>query len=227
MENLASLSFGSDTEYLAETYFIADSEVKRNGSLALGSLLLPETIEMVMLELEEQFVERKVFFPVFARYFLARGRLFEIIIEDLFKHKASQNNKPPLVLSPEVPRLRHIAHKRMGYLRATYRLFKDTVSETEKDNRALVKSHMKMCVKHYLALIPQLDIIESQWGVKIEDALSHDILGSPRSKREKQKRQGTLDQQLRNQAKEPRKRMTSEPNYAETLEKFRAVTMTG
>jgi hypothetical protein len=72
-ENLASLSFGSDTEYLAERYFIVDSEVKRNGSLALGSLLQPETIETVMSVLEEQFVERKVFFPVFARYFLARG----------------------------------------------------------------------------------------------------------------------------------------------------------
>jgi hypothetical protein len=149
------------------------------------------------------------------------------MIEDLFKHKASQNDKPPLVLSAEVPRLRQIAHKRMGYLRATYRLFKDTVSETEKDNRALLKSHMKMCVKHYHALIPQLDLIKSQLGVKIEDALSHNKLGLPRSKREKQKRQGTLEQQLRNQAKEPRKRMTSAPNYAETLEKLRACNNDG
>jgi hypothetical protein len=45
------------------------------------------------------------------------------MIEDLFKHKASQNNKPPLVLSAEVPCLRHIAHKRMGYLRVMYCLF--------------------------------------------------------------------------------------------------------
>jgi hypothetical protein len=81
---------------------------------------------------------------------------------------------------------------------------------------------MKMCVKHYLAQIPQLDLSKSQGGVKIEDALSHDGLGLPRSKREKQKKQGTLEQQLRNQSKEPRKRMTSVPNYAETLEKFRA-----
>jgi hypothetical protein len=135
------------------------------------SLLRPGTIKAVTSVLDEQFVERTVFFPVFARYFLARGRSFEIMIEDLFKHKASQSNKPHLVLSADVPRLRNIAHKRMGYLRATYRLFKDTVSETEKDNRALVKSHMKMCVKHYHALIPQLDIIETQLGVKIEDAL--------------------------------------------------------
>jgi hypothetical protein len=65
------------------------------------------------------------------------------MIEDLFKHKAGQNNKPPLVLSADVPRLRHIAQKMVGYLRARYRLFKDTVSETEKDNKALVKSHIE------------------------------------------------------------------------------------
>jgi hypothetical protein len=198
----------------------------------MGSLLRPGIIKAVTSALDEQFVERTVFFLIFTRYFLARGQSFEIMIEDLLKHKeASQNDKPPLFLSADVPRLRHIAHKRMGYLRAMYRLFKDRVSKTEKDNRALVKSHMKMCVKHYHALIPQLDLIKTQ-------------LGLPRSKREKQKRQGTLEQQLRNQAKEPRRRMigediadpvagpfagrpqqkskTSAPNYAETLEKFRA-----
>jgi hypothetical protein len=86
-----------------------------------------------MLVLEKQFVEREVFFPVFARYFLVRGQSFKIMIEDLFKHKGSRNDKPPLVLSAEVCRLRHIVHKRMGHLMAMYRLFKDTVSETEKD----------------------------------------------------------------------------------------------
>jgi hypothetical protein len=70
--NLLSLSFGSDTEYLAKTYVIVDSKVKQNGSLALGSLLRQGAIETVMLVLEEQFVEREVVFPVFARYFLAR-----------------------------------------------------------------------------------------------------------------------------------------------------------
>jgi hypothetical protein len=83
------------------------------------------------------------------------------MIEDLFKHKGSRDDKPSLVLSAEVPRLRHIAHKRIGYLRATYRLFKDTVCEKKKDNRALVKAHMKMFVKHYHALIPQLDLVKS------------------------------------------------------------------
>jgi hypothetical protein len=38
-ENLAAVSFGSDTEYLAKTYVIVNSEVKQNGSLAMGSLL--------------------------------------------------------------------------------------------------------------------------------------------------------------------------------------------
>jgi hypothetical protein len=72
-ENLASLSFGSDTGYLAETYFIIKSEEKQNGSLALGSLLQQGAIETVMLILEEQFVEQEVVFPIFARYFLTRG----------------------------------------------------------------------------------------------------------------------------------------------------------
>jgi hypothetical protein len=69
---------------------------------------------------------------MFTRYFLARERSFQIMIEDLLKHReTSQNDKPPLVIKDDVPRLRHIANKRMGYLRAMYRLFKDTVSETE------------------------------------------------------------------------------------------------
>jgi hypothetical protein len=112
-ENLASLSFGSDTGYFAETYFIIHSEVKINGSLALGSLLWRGAIETVMLILEEQFVKHGVIFPVFARYFLARGQSFEIMIEDLFKHKDSRDDKPPLVLSAEVPRLRHIVDARL------------------------------------------------------------------------------------------------------------------
>jgi hypothetical protein len=129
----------------------------------MESLLQPGLIKAVTSTLDEQFVEGKVFFPMFTRYFLPREQSFQIMIEDLLKpRETSQNNKPPLVLSDDVPRLRHIAHKRMGYLRATYRLFKDTVSETEKDNIALVKLHMRMCIKHYHALIPQLDLIATQ-----------------------------------------------------------------
>jgi hypothetical protein len=99
------------------------------------------------------------------------------MIEDLFKHEGHRDDKPPLALSAEVPRLRHIAHKRMGYLRATYHLFKDTVSEKEKEKRALVKAHMKMCVKHYHSIIPQLDLVKSWGGVKIDHALSHSNAG--------------------------------------------------
>jgi hypothetical protein len=56
-----------------------------------------------MLKLEEQLVEREVVFPVFARYFLARGRLFETMIENLLQHKDSRDYQPPLVFSAEVP----------------------------------------------------------------------------------------------------------------------------
>jgi hypothetical protein len=118
-----------------------------------------------------------VFFPAFTRYFLARGLLFKIMIAELLKHReASQNKGPPLILRPDIRRLRHIAHKRMGYLKATYRLFKDTVSGNNRDDKgnniALIKLHMKMCIKHYHALIPQLDLIATQWGVNIGDTLS-------------------------------------------------------
>jgi hypothetical protein len=142
---------------------------------------------------------------------LARERSFQIMIEDQLKHReTSQNDKPPLVLIDAAPRLSHIAHKRMGYLRATYRLLGDTVSETEKDNIALVKLHMKICVKHYHALIPQLDLIATQWGVNIEDTLSHNDLGSPRSERKSRRRQRNLEEQRRNKARKPGRRMVGE-----------------
>jgi hypothetical protein len=130
----------------------------------------------------------------------------------------------------------------MGYLSATYRLFKDTISETEMDNIALVKLHM--CVKHYHALIPQLDLISTQWGVNIKDTLSHNDLGLPRSERKSKRRQSNLEEQRRNKARKPGRRMVGEDtadtvagpsegspqqkgkilatNSAETLGKFRA-----
>jgi hypothetical protein len=117
----AFLSFASDMEYPSETYVIIEAEVKRNGSLAIGSLLPTGIIQTVTLALEEQVLERTVLFPVFTMYFLAHGRLFEIMITYLLKHReASQNERPPLILRADVPRLRHIARKRMGYLRATW-----------------------------------------------------------------------------------------------------------
>jgi hypothetical protein len=97
-------------------------------------------------------VGQRVFFPTFTRYFLARERSFQMMIEDLLKHReTSRNDDPPLVLKDDVQRWRNIANKRMGYLRDTYRLFKDTISETETDEITY-----KMCIKQYHALIPQL-----------------------------------------------------------------------
>jgi hypothetical protein len=75
--NLASLSFGSDTEYLSETYVVVDSELKINGSIGMGSLLRPGSIKAVTSALDEQFVERTVFFPVFTRYLLARVMIIQ------------------------------------------------------------------------------------------------------------------------------------------------------
>jgi hypothetical protein len=48
---------------------------------------------------------------------------------------------------------------------------------------------MKTCIKHYHALIPQLDLITTQWGVIIEDTRSQNNLGLLRSEGERQKRQ--------------------------------------
>jgi hypothetical protein len=90
--------------------------------------------QTITLALDEQVVERTVFFPAFTRYFQAQGLSFEIMIADLLKQReANQNDRSPLILRAYIPRLRHIAHKRMGYLKATYRLFKDTVSGNNRD----------------------------------------------------------------------------------------------
>jgi hypothetical protein len=51
--NLAFLSFGSDTEYMSETYVIVDSEVKRNGSFAIGSILRSGIIKVVTSAFDE------------------------------------------------------------------------------------------------------------------------------------------------------------------------------
>jgi hypothetical protein len=167
--NLASLSFGSDRGYLAKTYVIVDPKVERNGSLKVESLLKPEITKAITAVLSKQFVERRVFFPTFSKYFSAKERSFQIMIEDLLRNReASHNNESPLVLKDNVPRLRLIANRRMAYLSDTYRRFKDTVFETEKDIIALRRVHMKMCIRQYHALIPQLDLIATQWGISIE-----------------------------------------------------------
>jgi hypothetical protein len=69
---------------------------------------------------------------------------------------------------------------------------------------------MKTCINHYHALIPQIDLIATEWGVEIEDSLSQDDLGSLRSEDQKQKRQSDLDRQLRNQVRETRRQVVRE-----------------
>jgi hypothetical protein len=61
-----SLSFGSDSNYLSDTYVILDAEASRNGSIALGSLLRPGAIQETTLILEEDPIQRLVFFPQFS-----------------------------------------------------------------------------------------------------------------------------------------------------------------
>jgi hypothetical protein len=98
--NLASLSLGSDTEYLAKTYVIVDPEEEQNGSLTMGSILEPEITKAVMSVLDKGFVERRVFFSTFTRYFMAKERSFRIMMEDLLRHRETSHNndEPPLVL---------------------------------------------------------------------------------------------------------------------------------
>jgi hypothetical protein len=120
--------------------------------------------------LDEEVVERTVFFPAFTRYLLAQAQSFEITVADLLKHReANQNDKRSPIVTDDIQRLRHIAHKQMGYLKTMYRLFKDTVSGNDRDdignNIGLIKLHMKAGIKHYHALIPQLDLIATQWSV--------------------------------------------------------------
>jgi hypothetical protein len=69
---------------------------------------------------------------------------------------------------------------------------------------------MKTCIKHYHALIPQIDLIATQWGVDIEDTLSLDDLGLLKSEDQRQKRQSDLDRQLRNQDRETRRQVARE-----------------
>jgi hypothetical protein len=51
LSDSASLSFGSDTDFLSDTYVIVDPEVKRNGTVVLESLLHPAAIMNIMARL--------------------------------------------------------------------------------------------------------------------------------------------------------------------------------
>jgi hypothetical protein len=162
---LGSLSPGLDTVYWTRMYVIVDPEMERNGSLKVGSRLQPKITRAV---LNDQFEV----VTAFTRYLSDKERLFQIIMEDLLRHReAIQASKLPIMLKDDVPCLRLIANKRMAYLTETYRRLKDTISETDKDSIVLMRVHIKRCIPQYHPLIPQLDLIETQWEISIEAVL--------------------------------------------------------
>jgi hypothetical protein len=81
----ASLSFGSDTDFLSDTYVIVDPEVKRNGMVVLESLLHSAAIMNIMDILDEEPAQQTMFFPAFSRYFVARGKSYENMIADMIR----------------------------------------------------------------------------------------------------------------------------------------------
>jgi hypothetical protein len=92
----AALSFGSDTDFMSDTYVIIDPEVERNGTVVLESLLGPAAIQDIMSILEEEPAQRTVFFPAFSRYFVARVKSYENMIADLIRHREANQNGEPL-----------------------------------------------------------------------------------------------------------------------------------
>jgi hypothetical protein len=209
--SMASLSLGSDTDFLSDSYVIMDPEAKRNGTVVFASLVSPGMIQNLTQTLGEEVVERTVFFPVFTRYFLAKGKVFENMLADLLRHcAANQNGGPPLILRDDVPRIRNIAYKRMGFLRKTYKRYKDSPGPVDETNMALIRLHMKACVSQYHAVLPQLDLIATQWGVQLEDTWSQDDLGSLRTDSSRRKRQEVLDDQLRSQLRDVRRHEVGE-----------------
>jgi hypothetical protein len=198
-----SLSFGSDSEFMSDMYTIVDAEVRKNGSLVLESLLHPGLIQDVTATLVEEVTNITVFFPTFTRYFLAKGRSFEMMVADLLRHRESnQNGGEPLILRADVQRLRDIANRQMRFAKQTYRMYKEMVPQQTQDNMQLIRIHMKTCMKHYHALLPQLDLIATQWGIKIDDTLAQDDEGSLRSEAARERRTTILDSQLREQIRD-------------------------
>jgi hypothetical protein len=93
------LSFGSDSEFMSDMYTIVDAEVRKNRSLVLESLLRLGIIQDISATLAEEVTNITVFFPTFTRYFLAKGRSFEMMVADLLRHRESnQNGGEPLTL---------------------------------------------------------------------------------------------------------------------------------
>jgi hypothetical protein len=184
------LSYGSDTDYLSDLYVITDADVKKNGLLVLPSVLRPGNIQDVEITLEEEVVDVNVLFPVFTRYFLAKGKSFHKVVADLLRHReVNQNGGAPLILRADVQRLREIAHKRMAFVKTTYRSYRAMNTPQDKDNVDIIRLHMKTCIKNYHTLLTQLDLIATQWGVEVEDTVSQDDVGSLRSEKNESVRQ--------------------------------------
>jgi hypothetical protein len=139
------------------------------------------------------------------------------MISDLIRHReANQNGGAPLIDRTDVPNLRRIAHKRMGFLKVTYRIFKDSATAIEQPNIDLIKTYMPACVRHYHALLPQLDLLAAQWGVDDDDDLGLDDLGSLRSEGVRTRRQTSLDEQLIIQVQEARKQQVGNLEQSRT-----------
>jgi hypothetical protein len=89
-------------------------------------------------------------------------------------------------------------------------MYKEMVPQQAQENMQLIRLHMKTGMKHYYALLPQLDLISTQWGINIDDTLSQDDEGSLRSEAARQRRTTVLDNQLREQIREVRKTQVRE-----------------
>jgi hypothetical protein len=173
--------------------------------------LRPGNIQDVELTLDKEVVDVNVFFPIFTRYFLAKGKSFQMMVADLLRHReVNQNGGAPLILRADVQRLREIAHKRMAFVKATYRSYRAMNTPQDKDNVDIICLHMKTCIKNYHTLLPQLDLIATQWGVEVEDTVSQDDVGSLRSETVRQKRTKVLDKQLRDQVRDTRRSQVDE-----------------
>jgi hypothetical protein len=129
----------------------------------------------------------------------------------LLRHReVNQNGGAPLILRADVQKLREIAHKRMAFVKTTYQSYRSMNPPQYKDNVDIIRLHMKTCIKNYHALLPQLDLIATQYGVEVQDTVSQDDVGSLRSETVRQQRTKALDKQLRDQVRDTRRTQVGE-----------------
>jgi hypothetical protein len=115
-----------------------------------------------------------------------------------------------LILRADVQRLRDIANREMRFAKQTYPMYKEMVPQQAQDNMQLIRIPMKTCMKHYHALLPQLDIKATKWGINIDDTLAQDDEGSLRLEAARQRRTTILDSQLLEQIRDVRKTQVRE-----------------